>query len=311
MRDAEGKLTEGVYEDVPMADYLEKREGDELTISSSGIKKVDQQSPYHFLDWWESTAEDNGTARSRLGSLVHCVLMEPEKREAQFCIKPVPDPERHTNANGSPSKNMTNTKAYKDDVAAVVEASPDKELIEYPSLVAANKIRDTIMDGSEFEDAAALLSGDGLVELVAVARDPVTGLLCKIRLDKYVDGIDVNVKGCRSVQGHAFQRDIFNMGHYISCAFYKMVMEWAGLAWTNSILLAVELDPPHAAKPWRLDEGAIDAGESTVRAVLDRIASCRDSGTWPAYGKRIESISLAEYQYKIVDERVEQHGYES
>ena len=274
----------------------------EPVVSSGVIKELYWHSEYHALQKLRGEGDDD-SARKRLGSLTHTAVLEPHLLDTEFIVLPEPDPEKFRTANDEPSSKPRATQAYKEAVKALKEANPDKIAVEYDDLVATTLITQCI---DRCEDARLLIEAPGKVELTVLARDPITGLRAKARFDKWLDcGWDLNIKGCRSAGFHRFQRDVSNM-HFVGAGFYKMVAEWAGLEWTKAVILALELDAPHIAKPWEMGADVIDGGERITRWGLDRLALAMRNDSWPAYGDRIEAMSLTDHAYRRIDERTEE-----
>lgn len=304
-------MKDGIYEDMPMADYLaigrptvdeetgELVNPEEWFVSSGIVKEVYWHTEFHALDKLTSPDTEGG-ARQALGSLVHTAILEPHLMDDAYVILPKPDPLVHTTAEGEPSKSPRSTAAYKTEVEQLGLANPGKELVEYKQIVAATNVQ---LGVERCEDAKLLIDEPGKVELTVIATDPETGIRLKGRFDKWLDrGWDVNLKGCRSAQFHRFQKDVSNI-HFVGVGFYKYLAEWAGLPWEKSIILALELDPPHVAKPWEMYPDVIDGGERVTRWALDRLAKAMKTKNWPAYGDRIEGMALTEFAYKRIDER--------
>lgn len=307
-------MEDGLYEDMPMEDYLalgrptvneetgELVAPDELFVSSGIVKELFWKSEFHAYQKLIGETHKDSSARQKLGSLTHTAVLEPDLMDDAYFVLPEPDGNVFTKADGTPSKTPRNTVAYKETVRELIAANPGKEAAEYEQIVAANNVKLGI---NRCEDAKFLIDAPGQVELTILATDPITGLRLKARFDKWLEvGWDLNLKGCRSAKFYNFQRDVSNM-HFIGAGFYKMVAEWAGLTVKRSIILALELDPPHVAKPWEMYPDVMDGGERVTRWGLDRIAKAIEANHWPAYGDQIEGMALTEFAYRAIDERLD------
>lgn len=306
-------LADGIYEDMPMSEYLalgkpvvDQATGEivstESFISSSIVKEMYWRSEFHALRKLQGADEDD-TARKRLGSLVHTAVLEPHLLDVDFYVLPEPDPEKYRTGDGSVSKNVRATSAYKEAVAACAAENLGKTAVEASDLHACALIREGI---ERCEDARLLCAAEGRIELTVLATDPVTGLRVKGRFDKLLTNRwDLNLKGCRSARFHQFQRDVSNI-HFIGAGFYKLLADWAGIPLAKSVILALELDAPHVVKPWELYPDVLDGGERVTRWALDRIALAMKRESWPAYGDRIEGMALTEEAYRRIDERLEE-----
>ena len=308
-------IEDGVYPAMSMADYLaigrptlnletgELEQPEEYFISSGIVKRLYWESEFHALMDLTGEIHRDSSARQKLGSLTHTAVLEPDLLDDSYVVLPEPDPKKYTKADGTPSTNVKGTKDYKEAVLALKEANPDKEAVEYEDIIAAHRVVEGV---SRCEDARFLIEKPGQIELTVIATDPETGLRLKARFDKWLEvGWDLNLKGCRSAKFSKFQKDVSNM-HFIGAAFYKHVAELAGLEWKRSIILALELDPPHVVKPWEMYPDVIDGGERVTRWALDRISRCMVNNVWPAYGDQIEGMALTEYAYAQIEERTAQ-----
>ena len=315
---APATIADGVYEDMTMEEYLavgrptlDKETGElvapeERFISSGIVKEMFWKSEFHALQKLTGEAHKDSSARQKLGSLTHTAVLEPEKMETAYKVLPRADGRVFTKDDGTPSKTPRNTVKYKEVVRNMREARANrgKEFMEWEQVQAAK----LVVEGVErCRDAKALIEAPGQIELTVIATDPITGLRVKCRFDKWLTevGWDLNLKGCRSAKFWNFQKDVSQM-HFIGAGFYKMVAEWAGLEWKRSVILALELDPPHVVKPWEMYPDVIDGGERVTRWGLDRLAKAIESETWPAYGDQIEGMALTEFAYRQIDERLEQ-----
>ena len=314
--EAPSTIRDGVYEDMPMVDYLaigrptlDEETGElvkpaEYFISSGIVKSLYWKSEFHALQQLTGEAHKDSSARQKLGSVTHTAVLEADKLDDAYVLLPEPDGKVFTKADGTPSDNPKNTKGYRDAVKKLIEDNPNKELVEHEHIVAAHLV---VAGIDRCRDAKALIEAPGQIELTVIATDPITGLRVKCRFDKWLTdvGWDLNLKGCRSAKFWNFQKDVSQM-HFIGAGFYKMVAEWAGLEWKRSVILALELDPPHVVKPWEMYPDVIDGGERVTRWGLDRLAKAIESETWPAYGDQIEGMALTEFAYRQIDERLEQ-----
>lgn len=309
-------MEDGIYEDVPMADYLalgrptlDEKTGtllapEEHFISSGIVKEVFWKSEYHALMKLTGETHKDSSARQKLGSLTHTAVLEPDKMERAYKVLPRADGRVFTKDDGTPSKTPRNTVKYKEIVRNMKDARANrgKEFVEYEQVQAAHAVVGGVR---RCEDAQFLIDAPGQVELTIIATDPTTGLRLKARFDKWLEvGWDLNLKGCRSAKFHNFQRDVSNM-HFIGAGFYKHVAELAGLTVKRSIILALELDPPHVCKPWECWPDVMDGGERVTHWGLAKLAKAIEADTWPAYGHQIGGMALTEFAYRAIDERLE------
>jgi hypothetical protein len=193
------------------------------------------------------------------------------------------------------SGNPRGTKAYKDAARAIKDAGG--RMVTAPMKATARNIQQAVR---EELPAQYLLDAPGPVEWSGYWTDPGTGIRVKIRLDKYCPDLDsgptaVQLKTCADIP--RFLRDFERLGYYFREAFYAMVLEGLGVPVANHCIVAAETGGVHDVLVYRVEEEALDAGRGEVRAALDLLARCRDSGHWPGRsGGMVHSLNLPSWR---------------
>ena len=157
--------------------------------------------------------------------------------------------------------------------------------------------------------AAAALLENGESELSLVWVDEDTGLLCKGRIDHislgFAGGTILDVKSTTDASRDAFERSIFKYGYHRQGAHYLEACRVLDLPVRHYSILAAEKDSPYCCAVYRLDEGAIDAGNEQLRPLLKRYAECVATGEWPGYPIEIQDIALPDYAWKQISDETE------
>lgn len=125
---------------------------------------------------------------------------------------------------------------------------------------------------------------DGVFEEVLQWTDPYTRLPCKARLDWHIRSRDVllDLKTTKSIEMRSFGRDIANFTYHGQLAHYANGLEYArGWYPQRQIFVAVEKEPPHDVLVCVLDEEAKELARNTVGTLLERVAECQRTGSWP------------------------------
>ena len=174
-------------------------------------------------------------------------------------------------------------------------------------------MRDAVM---KHPAANALLTGaPGFAELSVYWKDPETGELCRCRPDFWrMDGIVVDLKSTEDASPAAFARSMSKYHYHVQNSFYmdgiNLALRQAGVVGgfddrpkhpTSAkafVFVACEKRYPYAVGVYALDPASVELGRATYRRNLNTYAECRRTGIWPAYGERIESISLPEWQLR-------------
>jgi exodeoxyribonuclease VIII len=234
-------------------------------VSASHLHAV-AKSPYHYwsryLDPKRSAPEP--TAAMRLGSLVHCAVLEPDELAKRYAVC-LP----------------RNTKAGK-EMAAEMEASGIEAVTETDmeqALAMAASVRN--------HQAAATLLRDGKAEQSFWWDDIPTGLRCKCRPDWYNGTTIVDLKTTTDASPQGFAKSVAQWRYHVQQAHYL-----SGTFAERFVFIAVEKTYPYAVGVYELDEAAMLHGASERRVNLQTIADCRAISEWPGYGNTIQPLSL-------------------
>lgn len=237
-------------------------------ISASHLHAV-AASPYHywkrFLDPQRAPVEP--TAAMRLGTLVHCAVLEPDDLLQRYGVCGP----RNTNAGKEQAAAMA-----ADGIEAVTEADMALAL----SMCAAVR---------EHPAAAALLAA-GKAEQSFWWDDIPTGLRCKCRPDWYTGTTIVDLKTTTDASPAGFAKSVANFRYHVQANHYL-----AGTSAERFVFIAVEKTYPYAVGVYELDLAAMEHGEALRRANLAVIADCRTIGEWPGYGTGIQALSLPQW----------------
>lgn len=256
----------GIYPSLSMSDYRNLP-----AVSRSQLWAAINQSPAHA---WTKRPE---TAAMSDGSAIHCATLEPKEWERRY----------------APAPNRT-TRAGKDR-AAQLEAD-GLNLITPASFETACRVRDAVHN----HPIARQVFSQGQAEESAVALDPETGLLVKVRPD-YVrgDGAMADLKTTEVAAPNRFATSCARYGYHLQAAMYPWVWEMAGGGLVEMfVIVAVEKSPPYAVAVYELDQAAISAGLKVMHRALALWKSCRDTDHWPSYPESIQTIYLPDWAYR-------------
>jgi hypothetical protein len=234
-------------------------------ISASHLHAV-AASPYHywkrFLDPARQQLEP--TAAMRLGTLVHCAVLEPDELLQRYGVC-----------------GPRNTKAGKEQAAAMaaagIEAVSETDMTLALSMAAA--VRE--------HPAASLLLHSGKAEQSFWWDDKTTGMRCKCRPDWMTGATLVDLKTTGDASPAGFAKSVANFRYHVQANHYL-----AGTFAERFIFIAVEKTYPFAVGVYELDAAAMAHGAELRRRNLATIADCRAINEWPGYGAGIEPLSL-------------------
>jgi len=234
-------------------------------VSASHLHVV-AASPYHY---WSRFLDPNRpviepTAAMRLGSLVHCAVLEPDELNSRYAIAP----DRRTK-DGKATAAML--------AASGIEAvtAADMEL----AMAMAASVRS--------HQAAAELLRNGKAEQSFWWDDVDTGLRCKCRPDWYYGATVVDLKTTTDASPQGFAKSVANWRYHVQQAHYM-----AGTFAERFVFIAVEKTYPYAVGVYELDATAMNVGYALRRNNLQTIADCRAINEWPGYSQGIQNLSL-------------------
>lgn len=115
--------------------------------------------------------------------------------------------------------------------------------------------------------------------------------LCKARLDWLINGrAIVDVKTTRDASPRRFGWSCRDYSYLTRMAWYRRAAYELTRAWLPCVLVAVESSAPHDVAVYRLQGDQLDAEDERTDALLDELAACERTGTWP--GRWGEEMTL-------------------
>ena len=243
-------------------------------IGKSGLDLI-ARSPAHY---WARYLDPNrvrkpDTPAQAFGSLVHAAILEPHKVEKLYVV--APDLNKNSNA-------------YKDWKATHAGLL----IVDADDMQTALQMRDAVMSNAR---ARQLLELGGITEEPIYARDPETGVLVKIKPDRYIPShrIILDLKTTTDARPHAFAKSVAEYRYHVQDAFYTDVAAWAGDAVDWFFFIALEKEPPYGVAVYQLDSDATDKGRALYRENLNTYAACLRNNDWHAYKQGDEDLVLS------------------
>lgn len=237
-------------------------------ISASHLKAV-LQSPHHYWSRFVNPQRPvmEPTAAMRLGTLVHCAVLEPDELLQRYGVCGP----RNTKAGKEQAERMA---------ADGIEAVTNSDMALALSMAASVR---------EHPFAAALLA-DGKAEQSFWWDDKATGQRCKCRPDWYQGNTLVDLKTCQDASPGAFARACATFGYHTQAAHYLN-----GTFADRFVFIAVEKTYPYAVGVYELDGDAMAAGAEQCRIGLQTISDCRAINEWPGYTTTCDTIAMPKW----------------
>lgn len=273
---------QGVYKDVPFGVYASLK-----AVSSSALKLM-ERSPLHFRYNYINPRKD--TSALSLGRMTHLAIFEPEAFK-QYAVMPKFD---------------GRTTVGKADKAKWISEHEGMLFVEQDEYNTAVELRDSVFS---HPTAKRILEIPSEHELSIVWNDPITGVLCKGRIDRYTafvykDGesepVVIDLKTCQDARPKAFSRSIFEYKYYFSLAFYLRGLQTIlGKTHNKAVIIAVETPNPHGVNVQQLNNGWLYNGFQEIDKYLAEFKRCEEANVWDGYTTDILESSPASYMFEI------------
>jgi exodeoxyribonuclease VIII len=238
-------------------------------VSASHLHAI-ARSPYHY--WARYINPDRitpePTAAMRLGSLVHCAVLEPDELLQRYGVCA-----------------PRNTKAGKEQAAAM--AASGIEAVSEGDMALALSMSASVRQ----HPAAAALLANGKAEQSFWWDDHATGLRCKCRPDWYHSTTVVDLKTTTDASPAAFARSVATFRYHVQASHYLSGLHGA----ERFVFIAVEKTAPYAVAVYELDAAARAAGDELRQRDLRMIADCHATGEWPGYSDDCQTLSLPKW----------------
>lgn len=252
--------------------------GEYLHTSSSQLVHV-LQTPAHFKHHMQKVPDEESDLM-KLGTAVHCALLEPGEFSTRYVL--------------APRKYDKRLKADKAEIAALEAAYPNKTLVTPEE---AEKLHRVVAGIRQHRMASTLLSCPGESELSIFWRDPLTGLNLKVRIDRLahygVGNSLVEVKTTEDASRWCFEKKVVEMDYDMRAIMYQDALEKAYGLHAQIVWLVIERDTGFVTT-YKPPLEMIQRGKSRYEEARLALAKARASNHWPSYqsGDEIEEIKL-------------------
>ena len=225
-------------------------------INFSSLKLLMTHSP-RYLKWALDSGEDKTTPARELGSLVHALVLEPEKFESNYAVY---DGVRRGKSWDEFSSNNT-----------------EKTIVKHDAFLAAAKTASAVLD-----QYGGVINHPAAHREVSVSwKDVETYLECRGRIDILSPEGLIDIKTTRRTNSDDFVRDVFSNLYYAQMAFYYQGMLAATETPRPAFILGVSTEPPHDVFRVNIGGDVMAAGMRWCKHAMDRYATCAANGHWP------------------------------
>lgn len=256
------------------ADIYRSKEG----ISASDIKYIlPPKTPAHYYAYITDQIKREETRAFLIGKMCHLAVLEPERLDKAFVVKPQGKLGDFRTKEGKEWKESVGDTPILDAEEATMLAGMTASVKKHP---AASEL---------------LANSKKEVSLFASHR---TGLKLKGRIDVLGNGFIADVKTAEVGDMQNFASAIFRYNYHVQAAMYCQL---AGVE--KFSFIAVEKAPPFAVAVYELSSTALQVGMNALNDALELIAQCQDSNEWPAYSTAKQTIDLPSWAYKQAEAR--------
>ncbi len=231
------------------------------SISSSSLKLL-TVSPYTYLA--ELKKKQNGivtlpTKSMKFGTIVHMMLLEPLEFKKRFVIAPKFDMRTKI---GKEGKQLFDLECPEDAVVMNAE--------EYDDFMG---VIEAILNHGE----ARNIFVEGVTERSGFYRDPITGILCRIRPD-FISTSDnlnmfIDLKTAKDSSYRGFQSQVWSLRYDLQLAMYREgIKEITGNYPQISAWVVVENKYPYEVAIYPFDQKDLETSTLWYRHCLDKLA---------------------------------------
>lgn len=224
-------------------------------VSSSNLKLL-KESPVHLA--CKDLFKFGDSSSFSLGSLVHSLILEPDKTTEEFAVMPSYD---------------GRTKEGKAIKEAFEESAAGKVVIKAEDYLIAEKMALNV------RSIAGGILREGVAESSYFADDD--GVLVKCRPDYYIEehGLVIDVKTTSDISEFGIRKSITAYNYHYSAAWYLRVLNLLGLPAKKFVFVFVEKTAPFMVKIRELKPQSLEAAHFEIDVMLDSYREYLSSGT--------------------------------
>lgn len=266
-------LSHGLHLDVPSEVYHERVIG----LASKSTLDDLHRSPAHYQA--AMSAKNLETDALRVGTAMHTALFEPDVYDRSYVVQPDFGDCRFKEA-----------KAKRDEWRSLNAAKTIIDAGEAASVIG-------MVTSIRKHPIASRLFTHGSPEVTLRWRDAATGIECKSRADYYqaTRRACIDLKTTEDARTEGVRRSVARYGYHRQEAMYRDAFAAIGAPLEWFVFVFVEKAPPYAVGLYSLDTVSVQKGRATIRADLNTLLECIETGDWPAYSSDIQSLSIPDW----------------
>lgn len=274
-----------VVRNLSIKEYL-TRDG----LSNSMLSKI-AISPAHFKEYVSNPPKQ--TEALVFGSLLHCLVLEPDNFDRDFAIEPIVN--KRTNEG-------------KEILAEFHETNSGKTIVTEEQFNLASILKDKIY---EHKKANLLLSGKGENEISLFWEDEDTKIKCKAKLDRIKSDIIIDLKSARSAKPEIFAKQVYDLGYHRQSAFYlNGFKECYKKEAKGFVFIVVEKEPPYNVAVYEISELFKEVGKIEISELLQTYKECIEIDNFYGYDGAEPKIHTLDPPNYVLNKYLEKLGIE-
>ena len=230
------------------------------------------------------TMEETPSKAFLLGSLVHAMVLEPDKVAERYAVCQYPG----------------TTKAGKEERKALAE----KGITAFSGedWLQAKSMSDSLLNACPTTAKLLALPGKSEVSLYWEEELEDTKLACKARVDRLAqlpDGswVAIDLKTTAdTVKPSELARKAYNYGYHRQAAWYTRGLKACGIE-APFIFFFVSKQAPYLVTPLSFTADALALGDDQCMRACRTLIHCQEDDEWPAYTTGIYEVDLPEWAY--------------
>lgn len=292
----------GIYADMPNEEYHRI-----AAVGSSGLKEAIYTAATYqknYLSQEALEADESETVATRMGSALHCLVLEPAEFAKRFVTVPEDAPKK-------PSVTQRNAKNPSADTVTAIMWWDKFAMANAGATILPPEEMAAVVKGAKIVYAHAVARGiltTGKAEVSYFAHDPKTGLLQKSRPDWTVDNGDDTVDMADlKTTGKPYMLTVDrwknacrSQGYFIQASHHGDVLEQATAAAGRRVKVANNLHIVYSfadelCRVFRIPEAHLDMGRSRADEGRARIAEGMETGVWPGFAEEVTDLPVSTY----------------
>jgi exodeoxyribonuclease VIII len=243
---------------------------DTARVSKSGLDMINEAPAFYKL-WMdlvlEGKHEDKQTPAQKLGSVYHCLILEPYKFDELYFVASTDD--------GRSADYRKDSQFAAEQGLTLVKPSDYQTALEMANATKGNPGVYKLMEM-------------GLAEQVYYWTDPLTGIECRMKAD-WVSMLGEKVylldfKSAMNASPKEFGKAAYNQRYHVQAAFYLDGFELAtGIKPSGFVNVVVEKDAPYLTELYTVDDMELALGREAYRGDLNTLLECRKRNHYWGY----------------------------